>query len=158
MNQKRKVSPSIPEGQLDQFKEQMARLVQCCQERTQYQSERFGLPDAELRCLLLFGGERYLTAKGIAMKMNVAKSRVSKVVGGLVKKGLVQRVKDPEDSRYNLLTLTAAGQEKYNEISKFNSKVHREILAMMPPEQRRALLSALDALGSSMESVKDMMD
>ena len=57
----------------------------------QYQCERFGLPDAEFRCLVLFGEERYLTAKGIAFKMNVVKSRVSKIVEGLLKKKLIQR-------------------------------------------------------------------
>ena len=49
--------------QAQQLRNLINKLFQCCQERMQYQSERFELPDAELRCLLLFEGERYLTAK-----------------------------------------------------------------------------------------------
>ena len=96
----------ISEFQLEQFQELVAKLFQCCQERMQYQCERFQLPDAELRCLSLFGDERYLTAKGIAYKMNVVKSRVSKIIDGLLRKKLIQRIKDPEDSRVSLLSLT----------------------------------------------------
>ena len=84
----------VPDYQLNQFQELIMRLFQCCQERMQYQCERFGLPDAEFRCLMLFGTERYLTAKGLAHKMNVVKSRVSKIVDGLINKELIQRIKD----------------------------------------------------------------
>ena len=98
--------------QLDKFQDLIARLFQCCQERMQYQCERFQLPDAEFRCLGMFGEERYLTAKSIAHRMNVVKSRVSKIIDGLLKKGLIQRIKDPEDSRVHLLSLTPQGQKK----------------------------------------------
>lgn len=65
---------------------------------------------------MLFGQERYLTPKGIAQKMSVAKSRVSRIIDHLEKRGLVQRVKDPEDSRFNLLSLTQDGRKKLDEM------------------------------------------
>ena len=143
--------------QLQQFQNLVAKLFQCCQERMQYQSERFKLPDAELRCLMLFGEERYLTPKGIALKMNVVKSRVTKIVDGLLKKKLIQRIKDPEDSRIHLLSLTPSGQNKIKEIQKFLDDVHREVLSQIPMEQRKKLLMNLDLLKSSMEAVKELM-
>ncbi len=93
----------IHSRQLEQFKGAILKLFQCCQERMQYQSERFGLPEAELRCLLLFGEERYLTAKGIAQRLKVVKSRVTKIVQGLVRKKLIHKIQDPGDSRIMLL-------------------------------------------------------
>jgi DNA-binding MarR family transcriptional regulator len=147
----------VPEYQLKQFQELILKLFQCCQERMQYQCERFGLPDAEFRCLMLFGEERYLTAKGIAHKMNVVKSRVSKIVDGLIKKKLIQRIKDPEDSRISLLSLSADGQEKVNNINKFLQNIHYEVLLQMAPDQRKAVLTNLDILKASMEAVKEMM-
>lgn len=143
--------------QLDQFKSLIAKLFQCCQARMQYQSEKFGLPEAELRCLILFGQERYLTSKGIAPKLNVVKSRVTKIINGLVKKGLIQRVPDPKDSRVSLLALTADGQQRLDEINKFIDGIHWEVLAHMVPEQRRTLLQNLDILSASMEAVKELM-
>ena len=147
----------VPEYQLMQFQELIMRLFQCCQERMQYQCERFGLPDAEFRCLMLFGKERYLTAKGIALKMNVVKSRVSKIVEGLIKKKLIQRIKDPEDSRISLLSLSTDGQEKVNNINRFLQDIHYQVLLQMAPDQRKAVLTNLDILKASMEAVKEMM-
>ena len=149
--------PEVSENQLKQFQELIAKLFQCCQERMQYQCERFDLPDAELRCLVLFGQERYLTAKGIAQKMNVVKSRVSKIVDGLIRKKLIQRIKDPEDSRISLLSLSPEGQKKLNEINGYLENVHHQVLSQMAPDQRTAMLTNLDILKASMEAVKDMM-
>jgi len=147
----------ISDHQIQQFQTLVTKLFQCCQERAQYQCERFQLPDAELRCLLLFGEERYLTSKGIAYKMNVVKSRVTKIVKGLVEKKFIQRIPDPEDSRITLLSLTAHGQKKLNEINKFYDFVNHQVLLQMEPEQRKTMLTNLDMLKASMESVKEMM-
>ncbi len=162
MNQmaKKNVSDTVlevPDYQLMQFQELIMRLFQCCQERMQYQCERFGLPDAEFRCLMLFGEERYLTAKGIAHKMNVVKSRVSKIVDGLIQKKLIQRIKDPEDSRISLLSLTPEGYKKLSKINEFLQDVHHQVLVQMAPDQRKAVLTNLDILKASMEAVKEMM-
>ena len=158
MNQFKNNYPAeISDYQLKQFQDLMAKLFQCCQERMHYQCERFELPDAELRCLGLFGKERYLTAKGIAHKLNVVKSRVSKIIDGLIKKKLVQRIKDPEDSRVSLLSLTPEGQKKLYEINSFLEEVHYQVLSQMAPDQRKTMLTNLDILKASMESVKEMM-
>jgi DNA-binding MarR family transcriptional regulator len=123
----------------------------------QYQCERFQMPDAEFRCLILFGDERYLTAKSIAQKMNVVKSRVSKIIDGLIKKNLIQCITDPEDSRVKLLSLTSEGQKKINKIRQFMEDVHGQVLSQMAPDQRKAMLTNLDILKASMEAVRDMM-
>ena len=147
----------VSDYQLKQFKELILKLFQCCQERMQYQCERFELPDAEFRCLMLFGEERYLTAKGIGLKMNVVKSRVSKIIDGLLKKKLIQRIKDPEDSRVSLLSLTPKGHEKLILVNEFLNDVHHQVLLQITPDQRKAVLTNLDILKASMEAVKEMM-
>jgi DNA-binding MarR family transcriptional regulator len=148
---------TITPHQAKQFQLLINKLFQCCQERMQYQSDRFGLPDAELRCLLLFEGERYLTAKIIAHKMNVVKSRVTKIISGMIKKELIARVKDPEDSRVTLLSLTSKGRNKLNEIEMFMGYVHGQVLVQMEPEQRKTMLTNLEILKAAMEAVKDLM-
>jgi len=147
----------IPAYQLDQFKALIAKLFQCCQERMQYQCDRFQLPDAELRCLVLFSDVHYLTATDIALKMNVVKSRISKIVDGLLKKRFIQRIKDPEDSRISLLSLTPQGQKKLNEINIFLEDVHYQMLLQLTPEERKTVLANLNVLRSSMEAVKELM-
>jgi DNA-binding MarR family transcriptional regulator len=148
----------VTEYQLDKFQELIGKLFQCCQERMQYQCERFELPDAELRCLGLFGEDRYLTAKSIAYRMNVVKSRVSKIIDGLIRKNLVQRIKDPEDSRVQLISLTPQGQKKLNDINGFMGDIYSQVLSQMAPDQRQAMLTNLDILKASMEAVNEMME
>lgn len=143
---------SIPEGQVQRFQELIYKLYQCCQDRMQSQSERFELPDAELRCLRLFGQERYLTSKGISHQMGVVKSRVTKIIEGLVNKGFIQRLKDPEDSRITLLSLTAQGQKKLTLINQYVASVNLGILSLMTPEQRNTLLAHLEVLQVSMKA------
>ena len=157
-NQAAARNESLPEYQLKHFQHLIRRLFECCQERYQYQSERFGLPDAELRCLMLFGEERYLTPKGIAQKMNVAKSRVSKIINQLVKKKLVRRIKDPADSRVHLLSLTAAGRTMWREIDEFLNDLSEKILLQVDADQRTALLNHLSILERSMEAAKETWD
>lgn len=147
----------VSDFQLEQFKGLLSKLYLCCQERMQYQSERFELPDAELRCLLLFGEERYLTPKGIASKMNLVKSRVSRIVDGLARKKLIQRIKDPGDSRVSLLSLTSLGQKKLSDINAFLEEVHLGVLTQMAPDQRQTVLTNLEILKASMEAIKEMM-
>ena len=148
---------NISVRQLAQFQQLITKLYQCCQDRMRYQSERFGLPEAEIRCLLLFGEEKYLTPKGIAFKMNLVKSRISKLISGLNKKGLVQKIPDPEDNRTTLLRLTSRGHKKLNEINLFLNDIHHEVLQQMEPEQRSTMMTNLELLKASMESIKELM-
>lgn len=104
---------------------------------------------------MLFEGEHYLTAKNIAGKLNVVKSRITKVINGLVKRDLVQKANDPGDSRIMLLSLTIPGQNKLAEIKEFNDWIHKEVLMALEPEQRKIMLTNLDMLKASMESVRD---
>ena len=121
------------------------------------QSERFGLPDAEIRCLLLFGEERYLTAKGIATKLSVVKSRVSKIVDGLICKQLIKKIPDPGDSRVVLLSLTGEGSAKLKEITHFMLDLHSQVLALIHPDKRRDVMSDLELLRVSMETVNEAL-
>ena len=153
----KKSVPEVPERQIEQFQQLITKLYQCCQDRMRYQSERFNLPDAELRCLLLFGDEKYLTPKGIAVKMNLVKSRISKLISGLNEKGLIQKIADPGDSRTTLLRLTSKGHAKLNKINTFLNETHQEVLRQMEPEQRLTMMTNLELLKASMESIKELM-
>ena len=67
------------------------------------------------------------------------------------------RIKDPEDSRVSLLSLTPEGHEKINQINEFLKDVHQQALLQIAPDQRKAVLTNLDILKASMEAVKEMM-
>lgn len=140
--------------QAQRLRDLIREILQCCQDRMLYETQRFSLPQAELKCLMLFEKERYLTVKGIAQKMEVAKSRVTKIIDGLLKKKLVQRIDDPRDGRIRLISLTPKGQKKSREIENFLRNIHQKILVQMEPKEKKTMLSSLELLRLSMEAVK----
>ncbi len=148
----------VGQKELEAFRQAMSKLMQCCQEQTGYRCERFLLNDAEQRLLLHFGDERYFTAKGLARKLNVAKSRITKIVSGLAAKGLLTRAPDPADSRYHLLSLTPEGRRRRDELESFLQGLHAEILARLEPMERKELVSALERLRLTMEAIRDKLD
>jgi DNA-binding MarR family transcriptional regulator len=143
--------------QAGRLKELIEEIIHCCQERVFFQSQKFNLTPAELRCILLFNNEKYLTVKGMAQKLEVAKSRVTKIMEGLLKKKLIQCIDDPGDARVKLFSPTPAGQKKTEELNDFIKKIHHHLLTNLKPEDRKVVLSSLELLRSSMEAVKARM-
>lgn len=132
----------------------IGEMVHCCQDRLVFQSQKFDLPQAELRCLMLFGDERYLTVKSIAQRLEVAKSRVTKILEGLEARGLVSRTDDPQDGRIRLISLTPEGRRRAQQVGEFLAEVHQRILLQFEDAQRLEIIAALETLRTAMEVVK----
>jgi len=132
----------------------MAKILQCCRQRTSFLSDKVQIPEAELRCLQLFSGERYLTAKGIARKLEVVKSRVTKIIDGLIQRRLVEAINDPKDARIRLIALTPKGKKKAEEIRALTRKLDERLLLEFDQEQRKNALACLEMFRASMEAVK----
>ena len=141
----------------EKLKELIEGIIHCCQERVLFQSQKFNLTPAELRCILLFKGEKYLTVKGIAQKLEVAKSRVTKIMEGLIHKKLVQCIDDPEDGRVKLFSLTPTGQKKTDEIDSFIKEIHHQLVVNLKIGDREPVLHSLGILRTSMEIVKERL-
>ena len=135
----------------------IGEMLQCCEDRKLYQTQKFELPYSELKCLMLFNGERYLTVKGIAQRLDVAKSRVTKIIDGLITRGLTERMEDPNDGRIKLISLTPKGEEKSKEIEVFQREIHQKILLHLDGDERKTVLSNLGVLRSAMEAVKEQL-
>ena len=141
--------------QAHRLQELIAEMLKCCEDRKVYESGKFALPYAELKCLLLFDGQRYLTVTDIAQKLEVAKSRVTKIINGLKEKQLVSEIDDPKDARIKLISLTPAGHIRSDEITAFQRGLYRTILLQVDADERNHVLSKLELLRSAMEAVKE---
>jgi DNA-binding MarR family transcriptional regulator len=140
--------------QTGRLKDLIEGILQCCQMQTSFLARKFLMPQAEIRCLLIFRGERYLTVKSISQKLDVAKSRVTKIVGGLKNKGFIDETDDPKDGRVKLLSLTPLGDKKCEEMGEYIWNTHEKLLMELDPEMRRSVISSLEMLRVGMESVK----
>lgn len=147
----------VLEYQANKLQELISELHNCCKERYSNEAKSFQMPQAELRCLMLFEGHKYLTGIEIAGLLEVAKSRATVIIENLEKKGLVQRSPDPNDARVKLINLTPKGQRKVREIEEFMFSLHQQLLGQIEPAQRAGVINALETLRSSMESVKALL-
>ncbi|MCF8069290.1 MAG: MarR family transcriptional regulator [Desulfobacterales bacterium] len=132
----------------------MHEIHKCFEVRKIHEHFRFKLPQAELTCLMAFESEQNLSFKGMAKKLDVAKSRVTKIVKSLLGKGLVRCISDPVDARVRLISLTPAGKKKIKEINTFKQDIHKQLLMQMAPEDRVQAIASLELIRSSMEIVK----
>ena len=144
----------VLEYQANKLQELIGELHSCCKERYATEAKAFKVPQAELRCLMLFEGHKYLTGIQISGLLDVAKSRATVIIENLVIKGLVQRSQDPNDARVKLISLTPVGQRKVREIEEFMFTLHQQLLDHIDPIQRTGVITALETLRSSMEAVK----
>ena len=67
------------------------------------------------------------TTMELSKRLGLDKSTLSRTVDGLVNIGLVERVPQPTDRRFNLLTLTAKGQEVADQINQSNDNFYRRV-------------------------------
>ncbi|MBW1842483.1 MAG: MarR family transcriptional regulator, partial [Deltaproteobacteria bacterium] len=97
--------------QVQRFKKLISAILQHSKDRRWHQRQILNVHEAKLKCLMLFDGERYLTPTGIAKKLLVGKSRVTKIIKGLIDKGMIKQLSDPMDARVKLICLTSIGQK-----------------------------------------------
>lgn len=133
-------------------------VQRCCVDKRFFESGAFGLPYSEIRALVLFKGERYLTVMAMAERLEVAKSRVTKLVNSMNDKGLVRRMPDPLDGRVRLLRLTNEGRRVVDRITAFEKTMQERILAKLEPGDRSRVISGLELLRSAMQTVKAEME
>jgi len=135
----------------------MNSIISCCEERTQKEAKRFGLPYGEIEILKHLGQDRYATVTGLSSRLGVAKSRVTKLVGGLLKKGLIYTTEDPKDARVKLFGLTNKGKDLLKEILNYETDLYKNLISGLRPEDRDMLLRSLDLLLNGMERVKAVL-
>jgi DNA-binding MarR family transcriptional regulator len=157
MNKMIPTNQPIPEYQVSHLSELIEDIRRCCQDRQIFESLELGLPYSEIRCLMLFGNERYLTVKGISERMEVAKSRVTKIVNDMNKKNLLERTTDPADGRVKLLRLTAEGRRVVEKITDLQKQLQVKILQKLEPADRGRVISGLELLRSAMHEAKAEM-
>ena len=78
--------------------------------------ERFGIGIPEWRVVAQLGEFGKLTSRDIGELAQMHKTKVSRAVGELEKRGLVSRAENRQDRRESFVTLTPAGKRIYDQI------------------------------------------
>ncbi len=108
--------------------------------------ERFDLDIPEWRVLVTVGPERGCTAQYIAGSTRMHKTRVSRAIVHLEKRGLIERASSPDDRRAMELRLSKSGRRMYQELVPLALERERTLLACLNKDELRGFQTALDHL------------
>jgi DNA-binding MarR family transcriptional regulator len=108
--------------------------------------DRFALEIPAWRVIATVGESGGCTAQEIAASTRMHKTRVSRALAQLRRRGLIERRASARDRRERLLRLTPAGRRLYARLVPLALARERALLACMSPAERRALRSGLTRL------------
>ncbi|MFG2077106.1 MarR family winged helix-turn-helix transcriptional regulator [Nonomuraea maritima] len=105
--------------------------------------DRVTLPQFRMLVVLSAHGETKLVT--MADLLGVNSSTAMRMADRLVAAGLIVREVNPHNRRENLMRLTAEGRGLVDEVTARRREEIAAVVARMPPEERRALVSAMTA-------------
>jgi DNA-binding MarR family transcriptional regulator len=119
----------------------------CCQQKEGMMCRKLALTPSQFACLVAMPEQATeLNVHQIAKVMGISPSRASRVVDSLVRGGLFSRRTMDNDRRTQLVALTSAGQEKWQEAHKVLAECERKLLAHLPAKRTRELEETLKML------------
>lgn len=116
-------------------------------------SQRFGVAMPEWRVLAVLGQHKRLTAKEIGARACMHKTKVSRTLAAMGRRGLVRRVENPKDRREVFVTLTSTGDSLYNAIVPLARAFAQELTADIAAGDREAMERVLATLTASVGPV-----
>jgi len=108
--------------------------------------EELGLSEVEWRIVAIVGDQAPLTLRALVEILGLDKGQLSRGVTTLVKRRILTRSADPQDSREVHIALTPHGQATFDTLIALALKRNRELVAGLDRAEVAALLSALDRL------------
>ena len=112
--------------------------------------DRLGLTRPEWRLLATLGQYRRMTATAVGAHSAMHKTKVSRAVAALDKRGWLKRTSDEDDRRIEHLELTKAGDAAYREMVPLAKAFEARMLERMGPTDRKAVLAGLAALEAAL--------
>jgi DNA-binding MarR family transcriptional regulator len=101
---------------------------------------------AEAHALLEIGREPGLTQNGLAARLRLEKSTVSRLAAMLEDRGWIRRQRDARDSRFVRMHLTQRGIKASAQIAASRRRLFERIFAAIPATRQAAVLDSLSAL------------
>lgn len=113
---------------------------------SQIYAAQFGIGIPEWRVVAAIGQRHQLTAKEIGEHSTMHKTKVSRAVAALEKRGFVKRTPNPEDLRESFLELTEEGAQMYAKLVPQALDFSSTLLNALDPGQKQALEDIMSRL------------
>lgn len=100
----------------------------------------------EAHALLEISREAGMTQNGLAARLRLEKSTVSRLAAMLERRGWIRRVRDPRDARFVRLHLTQRGTAANATIARARRAKFQRIFGAIPADRRERVVEALSTL------------
>jgi DNA-binding MarR family transcriptional regulator len=104
--------------------------------------------------MLLSRNQEPLTMSELSTELDVPMSSATRIVDGLVRGGMVERVNDPNDRRVVRVTMSQSGRELYETGMTHNKQRITRLLKDFTPEEQAQLLSLINKLFDALMNEK----
>jgi DNA-binding MarR family transcriptional regulator len=108
----------------------------------------FDLDPREWRILGLLGTTAPLSLQALANEVAVDKSQASRIVTGLIERGLLQRDANDEDGRSIHLSLTIKGKNLYRKVFPQAVQRNETLLSVLTAKERQVFEEAVEKLST----------
>ena len=105
-----------------------------------------------MRYLYLFNGSNQ---EQIATELKIDKALCSREVRKLEESGLIIRIRNPEDNRQWMISLTQAGWNLQEDLVRIGDQINNSLLSGFSPEEEEAVYDLIKRIISNLESIED---
>jgi DNA-binding MarR family transcriptional regulator len=137
-------------AQKNALAEQMAdltyELLENCQLKIERTAEKLKLTVAEFKLLRSLQEDEMLSAGALAKRMGLSSSRITRIIDGLIKKGMVKKEAGGKDRRIVDIGLTQEGIAARSQLKAMYVSVHEDIINLLPSDAGESVISAMEKL------------
>jgi len=130
-------------------------IVENCRLSIERTAESLELTPSEFKLIRSMKNDAMVRAGELAQRMQLSSSRLTRIMDGLVRKGIVRREVSPGDRRGIEVTLTAKGREMQAALRVAALQMHEAILDSLPDEERESVVLALVKLGRAIRGWRE---
>jgi DNA-binding MarR family transcriptional regulator len=138
-------------AQAEKMAEVTFRLLDQCQEKQERIAKSVGLTTAEFRLLRTFRDATDLNVGELARRMELSNSRLTRILDGLVEKGVVVREISHQDRRVVRVKLTDRGGDIRASLTERYVSTHQDILNLLPEGTIEGVITAMEKLAGAMQ-------
>jgi DNA-binding MarR family transcriptional regulator len=139
----------------NELAEQMAdltyELLENCQLKIERTAHKLNLTVAEFKLLRSLQADEKLSAGALAKRLGLSSSRITRIIDGLVSKGMVKKEVAGKDHRVVEIRLTETGRVTRDQLKAMYVTVHQDIIDRLPSDTEESVIHAMHKLRQATE-------
>ncbi|MFE8955826.1 MarR family winged helix-turn-helix transcriptional regulator [Streptomyces althioticus] len=96
-----------------------------------------------------------LDQRTVGERVGLDRSTIAEVVGRLLRRGLLDKVRDPGDGRRSLLRVTGEGARVHRKLTVRTARMNQVLLAPLGPDERDVFIDLIRRVADAAETLRD---